>query len=80
MLILIFEERVEAVAARSGEEDSQHRDQIENHHLALLPAEAVSDAGVFIDDLSLTVVERTAPMPLRLSYNFTDALGVKAAA
>ena len=50
------------------------------YDLALLPAEAVSDAGVFIDDLSLAEVERTAPMPLRLSYHFTDALGVKAAA
>jgi putative radical SAM enzyme (TIGR03279 family) len=52
----------------------------DGYDLALLPAEAVSDAGVFIDDLSLTEVECTAPMPLRLSYHFTDALGVEAAA
>jgi len=52
----------------------------EGYDLALLPAEAVSDSGVFIDDLSLAEVERTAPMPLRLSYTFTDALGAEAAA
>lgn len=52
----------------------------DGYDLALLPAEAVSDAGVFIDDLPLTEVECTAPMPLRLSYHFTDALGVEAAA
>jgi len=43
--------------------------------LALLPAEAVSDAGVFVDDMPLTVLEAAVPMPLSLSYHFTDALG-----
>ena len=52
----------------------------EGYDFALLPAEAVSDAGVFIDDLSLAELERTAPMPLRLSYHFTDALGAEVAA
>jgi len=50
------------------------------YDLALLPAEAVSDAGIFIDDLPLAEVEAAAPMPLRLSYHFTDALGVERAA
>jgi putative radical SAM enzyme (TIGR03279 family) len=52
----------------------------EGFDLALLPAEAVSEAGVFIDDLSLAELERAAPMPLRLSYHFTDALDVEIAA
>ena len=42
--------------------------------LALLPAEAVSDAGIFVDDVTLAAVEATAPMPISLSYHFTDAL------
>lgn len=52
----------------------------EDYDLALLPAEAVSDAGVFVDDLPLAEVEAAAPMPLRLSYHFTDALGTERAA
>jgi len=42
--------------------------------LALLPAEAVSEDGIFVDDVSLASVEATAPMPVALSYHFTDAL------
>ena len=48
--------------------------------LALLPAESVNDDGVFVDDLSFAALEASAPMPLRLSYHFTDALGTEAAA
>jgi NifB/MoaA-like Fe-S oxidoreductase len=43
--------------------------------LALLPAEAVNDDGVFVDDVSFAAVAAAAPMPVRLSYHFTDALG-----
>jgi putative radical SAM enzyme (TIGR03279 family) len=43
--------------------------------LALLPAEAVNDDGVFVDDVSFATVAAAAPMPVRLSYHFTDALG-----
>jgi putative radical SAM enzyme (TIGR03279 family) len=50
------------------------------YDLALLPAESVNDDGVFVDDLSFAALEAVAPMPLRLSYHFTDALGVEAAA
>jgi putative radical SAM enzyme (TIGR03279 family) len=42
--------------------------------LALLPAESVNDAGLFIDDLRLDDLVEAAPMPLSLSYNFVDAL------
>jgi hypothetical protein len=52
----------------------------EPYDLALLPAEAVNDDGVFVDDLSFADLEASAPMPLRLSYHFTDALGAGAAA
>jgi putative radical SAM enzyme (TIGR03279 family) len=52
----------------------------DGYDLALLPAEAVSDAGVFVDDLSFAEVEVAAPMPVRLSYHFTDALGAERAA
>jgi putative radical SAM enzyme (TIGR03279 family) len=43
--------------------------------LALLPAEAVNDDGVFVDDVSFAALAAAAPMPVRLSYHFTDALG-----
>jgi len=42
--------------------------------LALLPAESVSESGVFVDDVTLASVEATAPMPISLSYHFTDSL------
>lgn len=42
--------------------------------LALLPAESVNEDGLFVDDISLVSVEATAPMPVALSYHFTDAL------
>jgi putative radical SAM enzyme (TIGR03279 family) len=42
--------------------------------LALLPAESVNEDGLFVDNVSLASVEATAPMPVMLSYHFTDAL------
>lgn len=48
--------------------------------LALLPAEAVNEDGVFVDDVSLASVLAVTAVPVRLSYHFTDALGVEAAA
>jgi len=42
--------------------------------LALLPAEAVNDDGLFLDDLSFTELAAASPMEARLSYHFTDAL------
>ncbi|HTT67023.1 MAG TPA: DUF512 domain-containing protein, partial [Gemmatimonadales bacterium] len=50
------------------------------YDLALLPAEAVNEDGVFVDDLSLASLAAAAPVPVQLSYHFTDALGVEAAA
>lgn len=46
--------------------------------LALLPAESVNDDGIFVDDVPLATLVAEAPMPVRLSYHFTDALGAAA--
>jgi putative radical SAM enzyme (TIGR03279 family) len=42
--------------------------------LALLPGESVNDDGLFMDSMSLTLLTAAVPMPLRLSYDFVDAL------
>jgi putative radical SAM enzyme (TIGR03279 family) len=42
--------------------------------LALLPGEAVNDDGLFIDSVPLATVAADAPMPIRVSKTFVDAL------
>jgi putative radical SAM enzyme (TIGR03279 family) len=42
--------------------------------LALLPAEAVNDDLMFMDDLDAHDLAAQVPMPVRLSYDFADAL------
>lgn len=42
--------------------------------LALLPAEAVNDDLLFMDDLEAHDLASQVPMPVRLSYDFADAL------
>jgi putative radical SAM enzyme (TIGR03279 family) len=42
--------------------------------LALLPGEAVNDDGLFMDSMSLELLEAAVPMALRLSKDFIDAL------
>jgi putative radical SAM enzyme (TIGR03279 family) len=42
--------------------------------LALLPAEALNDDYVFLDDLSADALARLLPCPIRFSYDFGDAL------
>jgi len=49
----------------------EHRRDLD---LALLPAEAVNDDLLFMDDMSLEELAERVPMPLRLSYDFADAL------
>ena len=56
---------------RSFLEALRNRDDLD---LALLPAEAVNDAGLFIDDLPVEDLAQAIPVDLRLSYQFTDAL------
>jgi NifB/MoaA-like Fe-S oxidoreductase len=42
--------------------------------LALLPAEALNDDLVFIDDISAKDLAAAVPMPIWLSYDFVDAV------
>lgn len=46
--------------------------------MALLPAEAVNDAGVFIDDLPFESIAQGHPFPVKLSYDFVDVLAQNA--
>ena len=48
--------------------------------LALLPAESLNDDGLFMDDLSFEALAATAPMEIRPSYCFADALDTPVAA
>src|SRR5467141_5300592 len=41
----------------------------------LLPAEAVNDDLVFVDDVEAHALAERLPMPVRLSYDFADVLG-----
>jgi putative radical SAM enzyme (TIGR03279 family) len=43
--------------------------------LALIPAESINDAGLFMDDLSFERLASDAPVEIRPSYWFVDALG-----
>jgi NifB/MoaA-like Fe-S oxidoreductase len=52
---------------------------LEGVDLALLPAEAVNDDGIFIDDVPFHELAAAAPMEVRLSHHFTDALPQAAA-
>jgi putative radical SAM enzyme (TIGR03279 family) len=49
-------------------------EQCRGYDLALVPAEAVNDDGVFLDDLSLAEVRTRSPILVRPSYDFADAL------
>jgi NifB/MoaA-like Fe-S oxidoreductase len=42
--------------------------------LALIPAETINEAGVFLDDLSFVAVRESLPMPVYPSYDFIDVL------
>ena len=42
--------------------------------LALLPAESVNDDLLFMDDMEAHDLAAQLPMPVRLSYDFVDAL------
>ncbi len=42
--------------------------------LALIPGEAVNDAGLLIDSVALESLQASAPMPVRPSKTFVDAL------
>ena len=42
--------------------------------LALLPAESVNDDLLFMDDMEAHDLAAQLPMPIKLSYDFADAL------
>ena len=42
--------------------------------LALLPGESINDNGLFMDSMPLTTLQASAPMEIRLSKTFVDAL------
>jgi hypothetical protein len=43
--------------------------------LALIPAESINDAGVFLDDQRFDDVRATFDFPVHPSYDFIDVLG-----
>jgi len=45
--------------------------------LALLPAEAVNDDLIFMDEVGADELAERLPMPVRLSYDFADVLTEK---
>jgi putative radical SAM enzyme (TIGR03279 family) len=53
---------------------------LDNPDLVLLPAEAVNDDGLFIDDVTFEELAEAASMDVRLSHYFTDALSQAAPA
>jgi putative radical SAM enzyme (TIGR03279 family) len=56
---------------------------LRNRHdldLALIPGEAVNDAGLFIDDLSVAELAAAVPIPVLVSKTFLDVLPEPAAA
>jgi putative radical SAM enzyme (TIGR03279 family) len=48
--------------------------------LVLLPGESVNDDGLFIDNMSLSLLAASLPIEIRLSQDFTDALNDPVAA
>jgi hypothetical protein len=42
--------------------------------LALIPAETINEAGVFLDDERFITLRESLPMPVFPSYDFIDAL------
>ncbi len=55
----------------------RHRTDLD---VALLPAEAVNDDLLFMDDVEAHDLAARLPMPIRLSHDFADALVAQAVA
>jgi len=56
------------------------RRALEGRHdldLALIPAETINDAGLFLDDERFIVVRESLPMPVYPSYDFMDVLSLE---
>ena len=70
----LFGPRVTTAGLLSGAGMSAALQQLKGIDLALLPGEAVNDNGLFIDSISVATVAAGAPMPIRISKTFVDAL------
>lgn len=70
----LFGPRVTTAGLLSGAGMSAALQQLRGVDLALLPGEAVNDDGLFIDSISVAAVAADAPMPIRISKTFVDAL------
>ncbi len=70
----IFGPRVTTAGLLSGAGLGTALHQLTGIDLALLPGEAVNDDGLFIDSISVAAVAAGAPMPIRISKTFVDAL------
>ena len=70
----LFGPRVTTAGLLSGAGLSAALRELRGIDLALLPGEAVNDDGLFIDSISLATVASEAPMPVRVSKTFVDAL------
>jgi len=70
----LFGPRVTTAGLLSGAGMGAALSGLQGIDLALLPGEAVNDDGLFIDSVSLATVVSEAPMPVRVSKTFVDAL------
>jgi putative radical SAM enzyme (TIGR03279 family) len=70
----LFGPRVTTAGLLSGAGMGAALQQLTGIDLALLPGEAVNDDGLFIDSISVAAVAADAPMPIRISKTFVDAL------
>ncbi len=70
----LFGPRVTTAGLLSGAGMSAALQQLKGIDLALLPGEAVNDNGLFIDSISVAALAADAPMPIRISKTFVDAL------
>jgi len=70
----LFGPRVTTAGLLSGAGLTAALQELRGIDLALLPGEAVNDDGLFIDSISVATVAAGAPMPIRISKTFVDAL------
>jgi putative radical SAM enzyme (TIGR03279 family) len=49
----------------------------EDLDMALIPAETINDAGLFLDDERFVVLRESLPMPVYPSYDFVDVLSLE---
>lgn len=70
----LFGPSVTTAALLPGQAFRRALEERRDLELALLPAEAVNDDGVFLDDLRFSQLTQDVPTAVRLSHDFADAL------